>query len=743
MRVALVSPYSWTVPGGVNQHVEALAEALRDVGHEAHIFAPADTGVVPRSDFTSVGTTVGLPFNGARSNVAMSPRAALTVRRVIGSGGFDVVHVHEPVAAMVGRQAVAAARGAVVGTFHAYSEARLPHALATVVGTRALLNRLHARIAVSEAAAWTGRRFYGGRYRIVPNGVRLEPDPAATGRPGGAELHVVFVGQAVERKGLPVLLRAVAELRGERPIRLTVVGANPGTVGALLPLGPDVVALGNVGETEKTAALRSADILCAPSLHGESFGLVLAEAFAVGTPVVASDIPGYRDVVDGASGVLFTPGDPAALVRALRALDEDRAWLAQLAEGAARAAQRYAWPRVVEQVVDVYEAAMSIPAPASLARRAGVRTGIAPADGQPEVWAKRLPSLVPSTRHPARTVVRVMALVVSAVLVWAAVTQVAWDRVTHAVLVASPLWTLLAVALMSASLMLRAGAWQAILTVAGARAPMPAVVRATAIGVLMSATAPARIGEAARVLILSRRTGEPSTAPLIAGTILAQTVVNTAVLCLLGAIVVDAIGLPGGRVATLAAYAAAPLAICAIVIMGVSLGASRQHSRGPWAQGLSRAFGVLSEARRGLAVFRRPRRCAAATGLQLAAWALQWIACIAVLHALHVTTGGRESVAAAAILLAVNVSAILPVTPANVGIFQAACVTVLAGSFHVGTAEAVGYGIVLQAVEVATAVACGVPALVGEGLTWHQARQRALAVGPAGALTRASTPAPA
>jgi phosphatidylinositol alpha-mannosyltransferase len=266
----------------------------------------------------------------------------------------------------------------VVGTFHTYNEKRVSNGIANALGARRMLNRLHVRIAVSEAAAWTARRFFGGHYRVIPNGVRVDPARAALAalQPQADKLRIVFVGQAVERKGLPLLLRAFEALREHIPTELTVIGPSLEELSPLMLDTRDVRALGKVDDETKHRELERGDVLCAPSLGGESFGMVLTEAFAAGTPVVASNIAGYRDVVrDGVDGVLVPRGDAQTLAETLRDLWEEPARRAQMARAAALGAERFAWPRVAGQVMEAYEEAIETPAPVSTLERAAVRVG--------------------------------------------------------------------------------------------------------------------------------------------------------------------------------------------------------------------------------------------------------------------------------------------------------------------------------------------------------------------------------
>ena len=251
-----------------------------------------------------------------------------------------------------------------------------------------MFNRLSARIAVSEAAAWTGRRWYGGDYTIIPNGVDVEAAPTAPAPPK-EELQILFVGRPEERKGLPILLTAFGALVEHVPCRLTVIGAEREDVLRYVA-DPELLRWmdirGRVSGERLWAELHGADVLCAPSLSGESFGMVLTEAFAAGTPVIASNIAGYSDVVsDGVDGLLVPPGDPQRLAEELQRVHHEPERLAAMGEAARRSAQRYAWPRVADQVTEVYERAIAAPQPSGSGERVAHWAGLRPADGGPEL----------------------------------------------------------------------------------------------------------------------------------------------------------------------------------------------------------------------------------------------------------------------------------------------------------------------------------------------------------------------
>jgi len=759
MRVALVSPYSWTYPGGVTRHIEALARELLASGHDVRVLAPYDRddrrtawlhrGTRPQRReapewLIPLGPTLGWPSNGAVSNLAHTPTAIATLRRELRAGQFDVVHLHEPVAPVVGWDTLTAASAPLVGTFHAYSESRPPHAVAALLGARRKLNRIAVRIAVSEAAAWTGRRFYGGTYRVVPNGVALPEGgvPGPRRRAPGEPLEIVFVGQAVERKGLSVLLRAFEALRQHVPARLTVVGASESEVAPLLVEREGVTILGRVSDAEKHAALQAADVLAAPSLGGESFGMVLTESFAAGTPVVASDIAGYRDVVaDGVDGVLFPRGDATALAETLRDLALDPERNAALGAAAAGSAERYAWPKIAAQVTEVYEDARAVPQPEGAMQRAAVRYGLRSADLGPRRPARRLPSLDPLPEGAGMRVGRILrrAAVGAAGLgvaagAYLALEHIGIDRIGRSLVTSSPAWVLVGLALMCISMLFRAVSWHAILRAAlpDARPRFADAWQGTSVGVLMSATLPARLGEPSRALIVARRLGRPREAlPVVIGTLVSQTLLNVLALVILGIVMFSTVGLFAGREQALLWYAAAPFIVLLLVLVAPALVRSGLPKRSARvARWMRQGRAAATRVRRGLIVFRRPRLGSAAVTMQLAAWTLQLISCYVLMVALGLDTRGADLGAAAAVLFAVNVSAVLPLTPSNLGVFQAACVLVLNRAYGIGYADAFAYGIILQAVEVATAVVLGMPALVKEGVSWREVRLRALHTAP-------------
>jgi phosphatidyl-myo-inositol alpha-mannosyltransferase len=757
MRIAFVSPYSWTYPGGVTRHIEALAERFIEEGHDVRVLAPFDPpdrvatalhrGARPQPvrlpDYVvPLGRTVGFNANGAVSNLAVTPHAVATMQRELRTGGYDVVHIHEPIAPVLSWIATDSTRLPLVGTFHTYNENRLSNGVANVIGVRRVFNHLHVRIAVSEAAAWTARRFFGGRYRVIPNGVHVDPGRAAlsAARPQGNVLRIVFVGQAVERKGLPVLLRAFEALREHIPSELTVIGPTAEQLSPMMLDPRGVRALGKVDDAAKLIELERADVLCAPSLRGESFGMVLTEAFAAGTPVVASNIAGYRDVVrDGLTGVLVAPSNAEALAEALRDLYEEPDRRREMARAAARDAERFAWPRVAEQVMEAYEDAVATPVPEARLSRAAVRIGARPADLRPTVPPERLPSLEPKptgTRRPAVVLARRLALasasIAAIVLAWLALQKIGIGNVVSALIASSPSFVVLGLAIMCGAMVMRAFSWYAILRAAlpRGRVRLADAMRGTFIGVLMSSTLPARLGEPSRALVVARRTGRPrDNLPVVLGTLVSQTVLNLLVLAALGAVMLSSADIFNGHEDVLLVIALAPAALLVVLLLAPAVLAESEGRFGRLHAVAAEVQGALTRVRAGLQVFRRPRLGAAAAAAQLSAWGLQCLSCYVLLVALGLSHQAGFA-AAAAVVFAVNITALVPATPANIGVFQAACVAVLHTGWHVGYGTGVAYGVILQAVEVSTAILMGMPALLKEGMSWREVRLRAMHAAP-------------
>lgn len=750
MRVGLVCPYSYTYPGGVLAHVEALADELSARGHDIRVLAPVDpddrlarmlhrgTAPQPRElpdHLISLGRTLGFPSNGAVSNLPHTPGAVSRLGRELRHGGYDVIHVHEPNAPIASWNAVEAAKVPVVATFHTYATHPLPMAIGALAGQRRLMNKISLRIAVSEAARWTGERFYGGRYRIIPNGIDMTR-PLTTPRPRNGAFELLFVGRAEERKGLPVLLRAFEAMRlAGIETRLTVAGATEEEVAPLLLDTEGVTIAGRVTEDEKWRLLHDADVVCAPSLGGESFGIVLLEALASGTPVVCSDIPGYRDVVrDGRDGALVPPGDPVALGEVLGELALQPERREAMAAAGRERAERFAWPHVTEEIEQAYEDALAVPRPETRRARIAHHSGLRPADGAPRRPARRLPSLEAVPKRPLVQTLRKAAIGAGALgaagLALLAVRRIGLHEIGQALLNATPIWMIAAFALMCLSMLLRAEAWHAALRAAlpGVRVRRRDAARGTMIGVLMSATLPARLGEPSRALIMARRVGRVrERLPVVLGTLVSQTLMNLLALFILGAVMFATIGLFNGKEKGLLAFTIAPFAVLVVVLLLPALIRGGKPSRFVRVQrALTAARDAIVRVRSGLMVFRRPKLGAWAITMQLSAWGLQWLACYTLMSALGLHAGLG---AAAAVLFAVNVTAVLPATPSNLGVFQAACVAVLA-AYHVSHTDALAYGIVLQAVEIATAVAMGMPALLGEGMSFRDMRMRAIYAAP-------------
>jgi phosphatidylinositol alpha-mannosyltransferase len=336
----------------------------------------------------------------------------------------------------------------------------------------------------------------------------------------------------------------------------------------------------------------------------------------------------------------------------------------------------------------------------------------------------------PNPRRTARRAGLAVGVLTLAGLLAFAISRLNLSRVAHALISASPGWVVVAFVLMMLSLLARAVSWQAVLHAAlpEAGVRLGPVARATMIGVMASAVLPGRIGEPTRVLVLSRRLPgrAASTFSVVAGTVLSQTLINLLALGILAAVTFTSVPLLHGHASALEAVLAVPVLVALFVFGAPTLLRIAQRSRNARLRAGAIAFAaLLRQARRGLVVFARPRYGAPAVGFQLLAWALQWGSCYMVVLALGLNHHHATPVTAAAILLAVNVTAVVPATPSNVGVFQAACLVVLA-AYGIGAGPALAYGIILQAIELLTALAMGVPALLREGMTWQDIRRGAL-----------------
>ncbi len=363
MRIGIVCPYSFDVPGGVQNHVHDLAETLIGLGHEVSVLAPTEDEDRLPGYVVSTGRAVPVRYNGSVARLQFGPISAARVRRWLSTGHFDVLHVHEPINPSVAMLAVLYARDPVVATFHtAMTRSR---AIAAAQGMLQLvLEKITARIAVSDLARRVQVEHLAGDAWEIPNGVAVARFAHAAPLPGwpGEGGAVGFLGRFTEpRKGFPILLSGFAPVARRRPgLRLLVAG--PGDLDEV-EVPPEIrdriTFLGRVSEAEKARMLRSVDVYVAPNTGGESFGMILTEAMAAGTPVLASDLDAFRRVLDGGrAGALFPVGDAAALSTGLATLLDDEQRRAELAARASHVVAGFDWPVVAQRVLEVYATAI-------------------------------------------------------------------------------------------------------------------------------------------------------------------------------------------------------------------------------------------------------------------------------------------------------------------------------------------------------------------------------------------------
>ena len=361
MRIGMVCPYSFDVPGGVQAHVLQLAEVLRDRGHQVSVLAPASPHVKLPDYVVSAGKAVPIPYNGSVARLRFGPAAHRKVKKWLLHGDFDVLHVHEPNAPSLSMLALMVAEGPIVATFHTSTTRSLT--LNVVRGAlRPLHEKIVGRIAVSDLARRWQMEALGSDAVEIPNGVDVAAFATAPLLDGYPRIGrtVLFLGRYDEpRKGMAVLLGALPALVqrfGDVEVLIVGHGDRDGLCAQAGELASHLRFLGQIDDAEKAAALRSADVYCAPHTGGESFGIVLVEAMAAGTAVVASDLHAFRRVLrDGDAGRLVPVGDSAALAAALIEMLDDDAARARYVAAGAEAVRRYDWSVVADQIMRVYE----------------------------------------------------------------------------------------------------------------------------------------------------------------------------------------------------------------------------------------------------------------------------------------------------------------------------------------------------------------------------------------------------
>jgi phosphatidylinositol alpha-mannosyltransferase len=369
VKLALVSPYDFAYPGGVTEHVANLAEQFIGLGHEVHIVAPSsDDETEPISSVAApihrIGRVVSIPANGSVARITLSLRSYLQAKTLLQQEQFDLIHLHEPLMPALPLTVLRHSNTTNVGTFHAYRNTPLTYFYGKPI-LRPFFRKLHGHITVSSAAREFVGEYFPADYRVIPNGIdyprffhRYPPLlELADGRP-----TVLFVGRLEKRKGLKFLLRAWSKVLERQPeARLVVVGRGRPLEGyrrfaARQGWSPeDVVFAGYVPSEDLPRYYQSCDVFCAPNTGQESFGIVLLEAMASGAPIVASDIPGYKDVVShGLQGLLVEPRKPGAIADALCRLLGNPELRATMRRAGQETARAYDWPRVASKVLDYY-----------------------------------------------------------------------------------------------------------------------------------------------------------------------------------------------------------------------------------------------------------------------------------------------------------------------------------------------------------------------------------------------------
>lgn len=358
LRIGIVSPYSLTVPGGVQQQVLGLARSLRAKGHEVRVLGPCD-GPPPDAFVTPLGNSLPTAVNGSIAPLAPDASAALRTIRALNDEAFDVVHVHEPLVPGPSLTALLVKMAPVVATFHSAGESAAYRTFSRQL--KWVASRIDIRVAVSKDAVELAQRYIGGDYEVLFNGIELGDYATPSAAP--RENAIFFIGRHEERKGLSILLEAVSKLPPD--VRVWIASDGPQTAELKTRFASDtrVEWLGRISDSEKISRMGRASVFCAPSLHGESFGVVLLEAMAAGTPVVASNLDGYRNVAtDDETALLVETGNVASLASALARVLVDSRLAARLTANGREHAQRFSMDALADRYIEMYERALHMEA---------------------------------------------------------------------------------------------------------------------------------------------------------------------------------------------------------------------------------------------------------------------------------------------------------------------------------------------------------------------------------------------
>jgi phosphatidyl-myo-inositol alpha-mannosyltransferase len=358
LRIGIVSPYSLTIPGGVQQQVLGLARSLRSKGHEVRVLGPCD-GPPPDAFVTPLGNSLPTAVNGSIAPLAPDASAALRTIRALNDEAFDVVHVHEPLVPGPSLTALLVKMAPVVATFHSAGESAAYRTFSRQL--KWVASRIDIRVAVSKDAVELAQRYIGGDYEVLFNGIELGDYSTPSTSP--RENAIFFIGRHEERKGLSNLLEALAKLPPD--VRLWIASDGPQTAELKARFATDtrIDWLGRISDAEKISRMGRASVFCAPSLHGESFGVVLLEAMAAGTPVVASNLDGYRNVAtDDETALLVETGNVASLASALARVLVDSRLAARLTANGREHAQRFSMDALADRYIEMYERALHMEA---------------------------------------------------------------------------------------------------------------------------------------------------------------------------------------------------------------------------------------------------------------------------------------------------------------------------------------------------------------------------------------------